>query len=152
MDEPAGIGKVLRDITQAYAEGLSTIGRAIGDLGVRRIPESERQIERWIGLARMAKDGYVAAIDQGFVMWERRIRRMLAPSEPSRRKAETEASASPIEAWVENWRKANAAFTESILSGELSEQARKQAEEFRKTLETGLKALQKLWQSGSTTD
>src|SRR5208337_2392430 len=108
MADSTGIGKVLRDITQAYVDGLSTIGGAIGDLAKRRIPDGERRMERWIGLARAAKDGYVAAVDQGFAIWERRIRQ-----------------------------------------GGLGEEALKQTRDLRKTLEDGLKNLQRLWQSSS---
>src|SRR6266478_8314378 len=80
-DDSAGFGKLLRDITRAYEDGLAAIGNAVGDLAKRRIPDSERQIERWISVARTAKDGYVAAIDQSFAAWERRIRRAMTRSE-----------------------------------------------------------------------
>ena len=55
-------------------------------------------MERWIGIARAAKDGYVAAIDQGFAIWERRIRQTIAPAQASK------APASQIESWLEEWR------------------------------------------------
>lgn len=153
-DDSAGIGKLLRDITRAYEDGLAAIGSAIGDLGKRRIPDSERQIERWIGVARAAKDGYVAAIDQGFALWERRIRRALTPEKSGPEKEsrrEQKAPASQLDAWVEEWRKANESFMQSVGESGLGEEALKQAKELRKTFESGLKNLQKLWQPPSET-
>ena len=153
MADSTGIGKVLRDITQAYVDGLSTIGGAIGDLAKRRIPDGERQMEHWIGVARAAKDGYVAAIDQGFAIWERRIRQTMAPAQsfPSGKesKSDQQAPASQIEAWLEAWRNANESFMQSIQESGLGGEALKQTSELRKTLEDGLKTLQKLWQPSS---
>jgi hypothetical protein len=153
-DDTAGIGKLLRDITRAYEDGLAAIGNAIGDLAKRRIPDSERQIERWISVARTAKDSYVAAIDQTFAAWERRIRRAMTPdkSEPEKESARGQkAPASQLDAWVEEWRKANESFMHSISESELGEEAMKQARELRKTFESGLKNLAKLWQPPSDT-
>jgi hypothetical protein len=153
MAESTGIGKVLRDITQAYVDGLSTIGGAIGDLAKRRIPEGERQMERWIGVARAAKDGYVAVIDQGFAIWERQIRRTMARAQSSSAAKEPEseqkAPGGQIEAWLDTWRNANESFMQSIRESGLGEEALKQTRELRKTLEDGLKNLQKLWQPSS---
>lgn len=148
MDEQSGIGKVLRDITQAYMDGLSKIGSTISNLGAGRMPDRERQVERWVGVARAAKDGYVAAIDQGFKLWERQIRSTITPSESHPGKeGKHEGTTSQFDAWVENWRKANESFTESLRESGLGEEALKQARDFRKTLENGLKDLQKVWQS-----
>lgn len=151
-DDTAGIGKLLNDITRAYEDGLAAIGGAINDLGKRRIPESERQIERWIGVARAAKDGYVAAIDQGFKLWEQRIRRALTPETSEHEKEsrrEQKAQPGQLDAWVEEWRKANESFMRSVADSGLGEEALKQARELRRTVETGLKNLQKLWQPPS---
>ncbi len=156
MADSTGIGKVLRDVTQAYLDGLSKISGAIGDLSKRRIPEGERRMEQWIGVARAAKDGYVAAIDQGFAIWEQRIRQMMAPSQSSSSEEEAtsdrKAPASPIEEWMEQWRNANEAFMKSILESGLGEEAVKQTKELRKTFEDGLKNLQKLWQPSGKSD
>jgi hypothetical protein len=124
MADSTGIGKVLRDITQAYVDGLSTVGGAIGDLAKRRIPDGERQMEHWIGVARAAKDGKESKSDQ-------------------------KAPASQIDAWLKEWRNANESFMQSIREGGLGEEALKQTRELRKTLEDGVKNLQKLWQSSS---
>jgi hypothetical protein len=151
-DDSAGIGKLLRDITRAYEDGLAAIGSAINDIGKRRIPDSQRQIERWIGVARAAKDGYVAAIDQGFALWERRIRRALTPRESEKEsRREQKAPAGQLDAWVEEWRKANESFMRSIGESGLGEEALKQAKELRKTFENGLKNLARLWQPASET-
>ncbi len=153
MADSTGIGKVLRDITQAYVDGLSTIGGAIGDVAKRRMPDGQRRMEHWIGVARAAKDGYVAAIDQGFAIWERRIRQTMAPAQSSssgrESKSDQQAPASQIETWLETWRNANESFMQSIRESGLGEEALKQTRELRKTLEDGLKSLQKLWQPSS---
>lgn len=153
MADSTGIGKVLRDITQAYVDGLSTIGGAIGEVAKRRMPDGQRRMEHWIGVARAAKDGYVAAIDQGFAIWERRIRQTMAPAQSSssgrESKSDQQAPASQIETWLETWRNANESFMQSIRESGLGEEALKQTRELRKTLEDGLKSLQKLWQPSS---
>jgi hypothetical protein len=150
VDESSGFGKVLRDITRAYEDGLSTIGDAIKDLGKRRIPDAERQLERWIGMARAAKDGYVAAIDQSFATWEKQVRKMLTPA--GEKAEESKTSTSPLESWMEEWRTANEAFTKSIRESGLGQEALKQAKEYRKTFEDGLKNLQDMWQSATKTN
>jgi hypothetical protein len=153
-DDTAGIGKLLRDITRAYEDGLAAIGNAIGDLAKRRIPDSERQIERWISVARTAKDSYVAAIDQTFAAWERRIRRAMTPEKSEPEKESTRGQKAPtsqLDAWIEDWRKANESFMHSIGESDLGEEALKQARELRKTFEGGLKNLAKLWQPPSDT-
>ncbi|MDO8434081.1 MAG: hypothetical protein Q7S58_16915 [Candidatus Binatus sp.] len=155
MDESSGIGKVLRDITRAYEDGLSTIGNAISDLGKRRIPDAERQVERWISMARSAKDGYVAAIDQSFTAWERQVRNLLTPSKSQsdkEGKPESKRTASQLESWIEEWRTANESFTKSLRESGLGKEAIKQAKEYRKTFEDGLKNLQKMWQSAIKND
>lgn len=147
MDESSGFNKVLRDITRAYEDGLSTIGAAIKDLGKRRIPDAERQVERWIGMARAAKDGYVAAIDQSFATWEKQVRKMMTPA-PSQSGKESKES-SPLESWIDEWRTANEAFTKSIRESGLGQEALKQARDYRKTFEDGLKNLEEMWQSAT---
>jgi len=53
---------------------LSKIGGAIGDLAKSRMTDANRQVEHWIAVARAAKDGYVAAIDERCALWERTCR------------------------------------------------------------------------------
>ena len=142
MADATEIGKMLRNLTQAYLDGLAKIGSTIGDLAKSRMPDAERQMEHWISVARAAKDGYVAAIDEAFATWERRVRASLG------RKAgnEQKAAGSVFEGWLNEWRKANESFMESIRSSGLGEEALKQTHELRKAFDEGLKNLQKLWQ------
>lgn len=153
MADSSGIGKALRDITQAYVDGLSSISGALGDLAKRRIPQSERQMEYWIAIARAAKDAYVAAIDQSFAIWERRIRQTIAAAQSlssgREPKSEEKAPASHLEALLQAWRNANESFVQSIRDSGLGEEALKQTKELRKTLEDGLRNLQKLWPPSS---
>ena len=148
MADSTGIGKILRDLTQAYLDGLSKIGGAIGDLAKSRIPDAERQVEHWISVARAAKDGYVAAIDEAFGAWERRVRQTFSRKASSEQKS----SANPFEGWLDEWRKANESFMQSIRSSGLGEEALKQTKELRKAFDDGLKNLQKLWQPSSKDD
>lgn len=143
MADSTGIGKILRDLTQAYLDGLSKIGGAIGDLAKSRMPDAERQVEHWIGVARAAKDGYVAAIDEAFAAWERRVRQAFTRKSSSEQKS----AANVFEGWLDDWRKANETFMESIRASGLGEEALKQTRELRKAFDDGLKNLQKLWQS-----
>jgi hypothetical protein len=145
MADSTGIGKVLRDLTQAYLDGLAKIGSAIGDLAKSRMPDAERQMEHWISVARAAKDGYVAAIDEAFAAWERRVRQTLGRKSAG----EAKPTANLFEGWLDEWRKANESFMESIRSSGLGEEALKQTHELRKAFDDGLKNLQKLWQPAS---
>jgi hypothetical protein len=153
MADSTGIGKVLSDITQAYLNSLSKIGGAIGDLAKSRMPDANRRTEHWIGVARAAKDGYVAAIDEGFALWERRIRESIAGATPTSAEKDTtghpKPATNPFEGWLEEWRKGNEAFMQSIRDSGLGEEAVKQTKELRKAFDDGLKNLQKLWQPSS---
>lgn len=151
MADSTGIGKILRDVTQAYLDGLAKIGGAIGDLAKNRIPDAERQMEHWIGVARAAKDGYVAAIDEGFATWERRVRQTIA-RRSEKASGDKGQSSNPIEGWFDEWRKANESFMQSIRSSGLGEEALKQTRDLRKAFDDGLKNLQKLWQPAAKDD
>ena len=73
-------------------------------------------------------------------------------SEPEKESTrEQKPATSQLDAWVEEWRKANESFMHSIGESELGEEALKQAKELRKTFEAGLKNLAKLWQPPSDT-
>jgi len=73
-------------------------------------------------------------------------------SEPEKESgSEQKPPTSQLDAWVEEWRKANESFMHSIGESELGEEALKQAKELRKTFEAGLKNLAKLWQPPSDT-
>ncbi len=153
MADSTGIGKVLSDITQAYLNSLSKIGGAIGDLAKSRMPDANRRMEHWIGVARAAKDGYVAAIDEGFALWERRLRESIARATRTSAEKDTtdnpKPAINPFEGWLEEWRKGNEAFMQSIRDSGLGDEAVKQTKELRKAFDDGLKNLQKLWQPSS---
>ncbi|MGH7864679.1 MAG: hypothetical protein ACREQB_06795, partial [Candidatus Binataceae bacterium] len=77
MNGIADIGNALRKMGEAYAEAISNMSAAAGDLRERPGEERNRTLEYWLRVARMSKDGFVAAIDQGFERWEREMRRAL---------------------------------------------------------------------------
>ena len=87
-----------------------------------------------------SEDGVITALEQGFELWEREIRRTVA----SVKSGGTHETSSPMDAWTENWRRATEAFTGG--TGTIGEEARKQAETIQKTLQDGLRAWQKLWE------
>jgi len=82
----------------------------------------------------------ITALEQGFELWEREIRRTVAAAKSSA----PHESSSPMDAWTENWRRATEAFTGG--TGTIGEEARKQAEAIQKSLQDGMKAWQRLWE------
>jgi hypothetical protein len=136
-DNLSGIGDAIRQAGEAYAETIATLTKALLG-GAEKAAGADRQpwVENWLRLARMSKDGMVTALEQGFEMWEREIRRMTTTA-----KAE-KAPSSPVEAWSENWRKA----IDSFASGAGNDEFRKQAEAVRNTLSDGMRAWQRLWE------
>jgi hypothetical protein len=141
-DNLSGIGDAMRRASEAYAEALASVGKALNGMAAG-MPggDRDRMVENWLRIARMSKDGVITALEQGFELWEREVRRTVAAA----RGAGAEKAASPMEAWTENWKRATEAFTSGGLGG-LGEEARKQAESVQKTLQDGLKAWQRLWE------
>jgi hypothetical protein len=140
MDNVSGIADAIRKATEAYAESLAAVTKALQNLASQTSgADRERVVENWLRLARMSKDGVVTALEHGFELWERECRRMA--SAPGG--AAAQEASDPMAAWAENWRKATEAFTGST-SG-WSEEARKQAETVQKTLQDGMRAWQRLW-------
>jgi uncharacterized protein YukE len=140
-DNLSGIGEAIRKASEAYAEALSAVGKALQNLaGGTAGADRDRLVENWLRVARMSKDGVITALEHGFELWEREIRRTVATVKSG---AKSDSS-SPIDAWTENWRRATEAFTSG--TGSLGEEARKQAETVQKTLQDGLRAWQKLWE------
>jgi hypothetical protein len=140
-DNLSGIGEAIRKASEAYAEALSAVGKALQGLASGAGGgDRDRLVENWLRVARMSKDGVITALEQGFELWEREIRRTVAAA---KRNAGAQ-STNPTDAWTENWRRATEAFTGG--SGTLGEEARKQAEAIQKTLQDGLKAWQRLWE------
>jgi hypothetical protein len=137
-----GIGDVIRKAGEAFAETLSTVNKALRNLGEQAGAgvDREQMVENWLRAARMSKDGMVAALEQGFQWWERQVREQMRRSGSH---AGSEKHANPMEAWAENWRKATESFG---ASGKWTEEARKQAESVQKTLQDGLRAWQRMWE------
>ena len=141
MDNVSGIADAIRKATEAYAESLAAVTKALQNLASQTSgADRERVVENWLRLARMSKDGVVTALEHGFELWERECRRMASAPEG----ATAQGASDPMAAWAENWRKATEAFSGST-SG-WSEEARKQAETIQKTLQDGMRAWQRLWE------
>jgi len=141
MDNVSGIAEAIRKATEAYAESLAAVTKALQNLASQTGgADRERVVENWLRLARMSKDGVVTALEHGFELWERECRRMASAPEG----ASAQGASDPMAAWAENWRKATEAFSGST-SG-WSEEARKQAETIQKTLQDGMRAWQRLWE------
>lgn len=139
-EDLSGIREAIRTASEAYVEALTAVTKALTNLAGQSGggADRERMIENWLRVARMSKDGVVNALEQGFEMWEREIRRTATGKTAAPWK-----SANPMEAWAENWRKATEAFAGSNAWGE---EARKQAETVQQTLQEGLRAWQRLWE------
>jgi hypothetical protein len=134
-DNLSGIGEAIRKAGEAYAETIATLTKALLGGGEKAASAEQPMVENWLRLARMSKDGVVTALEQGFEMWEREIRRMTSTATAEK------PPANPLEAWSDNWRKAVDSFT----SGPGNDEFRKQAEAVRNTLADGMRAWQRLW-------
>lgn len=140
-DNLGGIGDAIRIAGEAFAEAISSMGKTVEDLTTKATPgpDRDRMIENWLRIARMSKDGAITAIEHGFEVWEREVRRLATSG------SATKSSANPMDAWADNLRKA----TESLLGGNVSnlgEETRKQAESIQKTVADGIRAWQRLWE------
>jgi hypothetical protein len=87
----------------------------------------------------MSKDGIITAMEHGFELWEREMRRTAGAGG-----ATSKGASNPMEAWAENLRKATEAFMGG--AGNWNEEARKQAETVQKILAEGIRAWQRLWE------
>jgi hypothetical protein len=141
----SNIGDVIRKAGEALAETLSAVNKAVKDLAAQASVgvDREQMVENWIRAARMAKDGMVTALEQGFQWWERQVREQVRRTASSAGAGSEKKHANPMEAWAENWRKATEAFN---ASGDWTEAARKQAESVQKTLQDGLRSWQRMWE------
>lgn len=136
---------------EAYAAAISTLSKAVQNLP-KETPTSDREtvIENVLRVARMGKDAVVAAIEQGFEMWERQVRRASAArvEAMSNRSAQTGSNrfnpegSNPMEIWAENWRKS----TEAFVAGSANEELRKQTEAVKKAFAQGITAWRRLWE------
>jgi hypothetical protein len=141
-DDFSGINEVIRKASEAFADTLSAVNRAVKDFTAQAggAADREQMVETWLRAARMSKDGMVNALEQGFQWWERQVRDQVRRSGGA---GGERHDANPMEAWAENWRKATEAFG---ASGKWTEEARKQAESVQKTLQDGLRAWQRMWE------
>ena len=140
MDYLSSIREAIQKASEAYVETLSAIGKTIEGMSKRPGETGgESTVEHWLLMARMSKDGLITALEQGFEVWERNCRQMMAAAKSG---AGREQAANPFEAWAENWRKAAESFT---ASGTWPEEARKQMEAVQKKLQESVAAWQRLW-------
>jgi hypothetical protein len=138
-DNVSGIGDAIRKAAEAFADAIGAVSKSIQSSAANSAgPDRERAVENWLRIARMSKDGAITALEHGFELWEREMRRLAGAAGAAK------ASANPMDAWADNLRKA----TESMLGGAsgLGDEARKQAESVQKTLADGIRAWQRLWE------
>jgi len=144
MEPLPNFADAIRKTAEAYTEALSTVAKALPTLPAQDNEARRGQVDQWLRLARMSKDGVVTALDQGFELWERECRRLMGAPHAAGSAAQP---ANPMEAWAENWRKALEVFGAAGRPGDLwSDQARKQAELVQQTLQEGVRAWQRFWQ------
>jgi hypothetical protein len=139
-DNISGISDAIKKASEAFAEAIAGVTKTIQGAAEKTSgPERDRMVENWLRIARMSKDGMITAVEHGFEVWEREIRRVTAAAG-----GDTKASANPMDAWAENLRKA----TEAMMSGGtgFGEEARKQVESVQKSIADGVRAWQKLWE------
>src|SRR6516165_1013801 len=67
----SNIGDVIRKAGEALAETLAAVNKAVKDVAAQAGADVDREqmVENWIRAARMAKDGMVTALEQGFQWW-----------------------------------------------------------------------------------
>jgi protein involved in temperature-dependent protein secretion len=138
-DNLSGIGDAIRRASESFAEAVTTVSKSIQNVS-KGGGDRERAIENWLRIARMSKDGVITAMEHGFEVWEREMRRATSAGGGSAPKAPS----NPMEAWAENLRTA----TDALLggAGDFGEEARKQTESVRKSVADGIQAWQRLWE------
>jgi hypothetical protein len=135
-DNLSDIGEAIRKASEAYTQAIAAVSKALQNIATQSGgPDRDRLVENWLRVARMSKDGIITAIEQAYEFWEREVRRSAGGSTSAR-------ASNPIDAWVENWRKATEAFN----AGNWGEEARKQAENVQKILTDGIRAWQRTWE------
>src|ERR1700730_17159903 len=105
-DNLSGISEAILKASEAYAEAISVVSKALENITSQAGgPDRERLIENWLRVARMSKDGIITAMEHGFELWEREMRRTAGAGG-----ATSKGASNPMEAWAENLRKATEAF------------------------------------------
>jgi hypothetical protein len=135
-DNFSGFGEAIRKAGEIFAEAVAAVSKTLENIASQAaMSDRERLLENWLRIARMSKDAIIIAIEQAYQYLEREVRRTAGAAASS-------SQSNPIDALVENWRKATEAFT----SGNWNEEARKQADNIQKILAGGIRAWQRLWE------
>jgi hypothetical protein len=83
MENDANFADPVRKTFVAYTEAMSAVMKALERLPKQGGDAQRQMVEQWLALARMSKESVVAAINQGFDLWERECRRLVgAPHSP----------------------------------------------------------------------
>src|SRR5437667_9852130 len=77
MENAANFADAVRQTFEAYTEALSAVMKALEKLPKEGGDAHRQMVEQWLDLARMSKKSVVAAINQGFDLWEREDRRLI---------------------------------------------------------------------------
>ena len=144
MEAQAILTDAIRKTSEVYTEALAAVMKALADMPRESGELHRRAVEQWLGLARTNKDNFVAAVNQGFDIWERECRRLLgAPHQTGA----LIPGANPMEVWLENWQRAVAAMTMGGVPGEpYRELVRRQTELVQQALLDGAGVWRRLWQ------
>jgi hypothetical protein len=149
MEQVASVAEAMRKTFEAYTEALSAVVKALEKLPTQGGDAHRRVVEQWLDLACMSKESAVAAINQGFDLWERECRRLVGAPHAA---GSASISGTMIDAWAERWKRTLDAFAPAGPRDEpWAEQARRQAELVQQSLLDSLHAWQRLWQSPQRT-
>src|SRR5438876_10540436 len=75
MENDANFADAVRQTFEPHTEALSAVMKALEQLPKQGVDAHRQTVEQWHALARMSKESVVAAINQGFDLWERESRR-----------------------------------------------------------------------------
>jgi len=130
-------------LSEDEKEALAATMKAIADLPREGGQLHRQTVEQWLGMARANKGNFVAAVNQGFDIWERECRRLIGAPHQS---GALPVGANPMEVWLENWQRAVAAMTAGSVPGEpYRELVRRQTELVQQALLDGVGAWRRRW-------
>jgi hypothetical protein len=66
MEAQATLSDAIRKTCEVYAESLGTVMKALADLPRESGELHRRALEQWLGLARINKDSFLAAVNRSF--------------------------------------------------------------------------------------
>src|SRR2546428_11792292 len=126
MENDANVADPVRKTFEAYTEALSAVMKALEQLPKQGGHAQRQTVEQWLALARMSKESVVAAINQGFDLWERECRRLVGgPHFPG----PASVLGAVIAALAESWRRTLGGFVPGGTAEDpWAERARRQAE------------------------